>query len=128
MVGIKFFVADALTISGLSEKYPRDSYPVFIEWRGTPEKAPSNIPHWAVVFQGSCIDKELNESYEPTPSNRTDEWKERHRFDQMTAFDIASRFANKVADELNERDAHYESQKPATQTVGDNTQKVGDGE
>jgi hypothetical protein len=36
---------------------------------------------WAVTHMGRCMDAGGDWDYEPSPSNRTDEWVAQHRFD-----------------------------------------------
>jgi len=45
---------------------------------------------WAVTtIFGACLSSEGEWDYEPSPSNRTDEWKATHRFDLDTALRLA---------------------------------------
>jgi hypothetical protein len=49
---------------------------------------------WAVRQRGhSCYDIDGNTSWEPIPSEREDEWLDRHRFDLDTALELARKVA-----------------------------------
>lgn len=54
-----------------------------VEWRGG--------ANWAVCWGGSCLDLDGNLSYEPSPSNREEDWKRRHRFPLQVALELAER-------------------------------------
>lgn len=58
---------------------------------------------WAVVRWGSCLSSDGTWDHEPLPSNRTDDWLARHRFDLETAL---RRAAGCLADiRVNDRSA-----------------------
>src|SRR6185436_1092107 len=44
---------------------------------------------WAVCHFRYCADADGNWDYEPSPSNREDDWKATHRFDLDTALELA---------------------------------------
>ena len=53
---------------------------------------------WCVtVFGGTVLDRDLNRHYEPSPSNRTDEFIAATRFDLDQAYSIAKRYEEKEA-------------------------------
>lgn len=60
-------------------------FSVSVEQRG-PER-------WAVVHFSQCYDIDGNASYEPSSSERTDEWLARYSHDRVTALEIAKRLA-----------------------------------
>lgn len=56
---------------------------ISIEWRG-----PGDL--WAVMHHGKCLSTTPDWwDYEPSPSNREDDWKATHRFPWETAVDLA---------------------------------------
>jgi hypothetical protein len=44
---------------------------------------------WAVLHGGLCLNAAGDWDWEPTPSNRDDDWLDTHRFDQDTALRLA---------------------------------------
>ena len=44
---------------------------------------------WAVLRHGMCLGADGTWDYEPSPSNRGDEWLAAHRFDEKTAVKLA---------------------------------------
>lgn len=44
---------------------------------------------WAVAWHGRCLDANGNWDWEPSPSNRDDDWLDAHRHDLETALDLA---------------------------------------
>lgn len=44
---------------------------------------------WAVSNGGYCLDADSSWDYEPSPSNREDDWLATHRFDEATALRLA---------------------------------------
>ena len=51
---------------------------------------------WAVLHFGYCLGWDGDWDYEPSPSNREDDWLAAHRFDQETALALACEHALKV--------------------------------
>lgn len=51
---------------------------------------------WAVLHFGYCLGSDGEWDYEPSPSNREDDWLETHRFDVETALTLAREHAPKV--------------------------------
>lgn len=47
---------------------------------------------WCVSVYGTVVDRDLNRHYEPSPSNRTDEFIAATRFTLEEAFNIAQRY------------------------------------
>jgi hypothetical protein len=62
---------------------------VTVEWRG-----PGDV--WAVKHHTECLGKNGRWSYEPSPSNRSTSWKQRHRFTEEEALRLAEVAAHKV--------------------------------
>lgn len=63
---------------------------------GEIEVAKRNADLWAVIRQGCCFDTEIGHfTYEPSPSNRTDEYLKHTRFSFSEAFKIAQELAKK---------------------------------
>lgn len=60
-----------------------------VSWRG-----PDDL--WAVTHIGSCLGKNGRWDYEPSSSNRTDHWKETHRFPLEEALRLAHEAAPKL--------------------------------
>lgn len=60
---------------------------IFIEKRGENS--------WCVSMYGTVIDRHLERHYEPSPSNRTQEFIDRTRFSLDEAFEIAYRYITK---------------------------------
>jgi hypothetical protein len=60
----------------------RPHFTIFVEWRG--------VDRWAVCdgFR-SCLGADGVWGYEPSPSNREDDWLDAHRFDLDTALALA---------------------------------------
>ncbi|OLT13044.1 hypothetical protein BJF79_03855 [Actinomadura sp. CNU-125] len=56
-------------------------FTITVEWRGG--------GLWAVCRFQQCLSRSGQWSYEPSPSNRSDEWKAMHRFDLETALRFA---------------------------------------
>lgn len=52
---------------------------------------------WAVLRGQRCLGSDGTWDFEPIPSDRTDEWKALHRFDERTALKLARDAAPKVA-------------------------------
>lgn len=48
---------------------------------------------WAVCWHGRCLGKRGQWDYEPTPSSRTDRWKNAYRHDLDTALKLAKKAA-----------------------------------
>lgn len=44
---------------------------------------------WAVLSGGFCLGTDGEWDYEPSPSNREDDWLATHRFDEQTALRLA---------------------------------------
>jgi hypothetical protein len=65
------------------------TWDVEVEWTGVPGK-------WAVRHLGRVYDINGEEVWEPSPSNREDDFLERTRFDLETALKIARRVAPAV--------------------------------
>lgn len=65
-----------------------DTWSVSVEWRGRGK--------WAVYRLGSCLSADGQWDYEPSPSNREDEWLDAHRFDLETALHLAREHAPHV--------------------------------
>lgn len=59
-----------------------------VEWRGE--------PGWAVLGGPYCLGTDGDWDFEPSPSSRTDEWTQAHRFDLDTALRLAREHAPKV--------------------------------
>jgi hypothetical protein len=76
----------AYTIT-VAPPHSRDSYHWMIEvtWRGDEQ--------WAVVWMGSTLSRDGTWDWEPSPSNREDDYLERCRFDLDTALALARRAA-----------------------------------
>jgi len=79
-------------------------FTVTVEWRGR--------DLWAVMRHGSALGSDGEWDYEPSPSNREDDWLATHRFDLDTALKLAKQAAPKlmtngftVADALRFREA-----------------------
>jgi hypothetical protein len=51
---------------------------------------------WAVEHAGASYSADAAKSYEPVPSARDDEWRDRHRFDLQNALDIAEEVAMRL--------------------------------
>lgn len=51
---------------------------------------------WAVTRLGRCLGADGQWDWEPTPSERTEEWRNTHRFDLETALRLAQEAAPKV--------------------------------
>lgn len=62
-----------------------DVWDLRVEYRG--------IGLWAVCHFHMCLDAEGKMEYEPSPSNRTDEYKDRFRFTFQEAVRIAKKYA-----------------------------------
>lgn len=60
-------------------------FTIKVSWRGRDQ--------WAVMHHGWCFDADGNKDYESIPSERRDDWLERHRFDLDTALALAKRIA-----------------------------------
>jgi hypothetical protein len=60
---------------------------IFIEKRGENS--------WCVSMYGTVIDHHLERHYEPSPSNRTQEFIDATRFSLTEAFEIANRYIQK---------------------------------
>ncbi|MBF6213735.1 hypothetical protein IU487_22215 [Nocardia puris] len=96
---------DRYTVSCLPEDHPELAhFTVDVEYRGR--------GRWAVARYKRCYDADGREDWEPIPSERTDEWLDRHRHDLDAALDIARRVAptltvngHTVADVLRGNDA-----------------------
>lgn len=58
------------------------SWSVKVAWR--------DGDRFAVLHAGQCLDRNGKWSYEPTSSERTDEWLEAHQFDVDTALNLAA--------------------------------------
>ncbi len=48
---------------------------------------------WAVLFDGDCLGRDGLWTWEPSPSNRTDQWLEDHRFTEPEALGLAASWA-----------------------------------
>jgi hypothetical protein len=51
---------------------------------------------WAVTRHGACLSADGSWDWEPSPSNREDDWLERHRFDLDTALRLAREAAPRI--------------------------------
>ena len=51
---------------------------------------------WAVTRRGEALSTDGEFDYEPSPSNREDDWLETHRFDLETALKLAQEAAPKL--------------------------------
>lgn len=51
---------------------------------------------WAIRRMGRCLDANGDWDYEPTPSNREDDWLDAHRFDLDTALRLAQKAAPRI--------------------------------
>ena len=74
------------TVSALPEDdINASTWSITVEYRGRGK--------WAVMHHGYCLglgeDGNLDWDYEPSPSNRDDDWLERHRFALETAQKLA---------------------------------------
>lgn len=49
-------------------------------------------PSWAVLYRGNCVDRDLEEEYEPMPSSRDDAFFERCRFTYEEALEVAKKW------------------------------------
>lgn len=77
------------TVSVLPEgSVNRGHYDVTVDWRGP--------GRWAVCWLGYCLGADGEWDYEPSPSNREDDWLEAHRFDVDTALALAREAAPNV--------------------------------
>lgn len=63
-------------------------FTITVEWRGG--------DLWAVCRFRECLGTDGEWDYEPSPSNRTDEWKNNHRFDLASALALAQAAAPKM--------------------------------
>jgi hypothetical protein len=61
---------------------------VTVQWR--------DYGKWAVCHFSQCLSRDGEWSYESSPSNRENDWKERHRFPLSEAIDLASRAAQLI--------------------------------
>lgn len=68
-------------VSCLPEGEDRRHFALTVEYRGA--------DRWAVARHGQCLAADGTWSYEPSPSNREDEWIAAHRFDLDTALRLA---------------------------------------
>lgn len=77
-------------VSAVPEGLCMDGYAwdVTVEWRSE--------GLWAVKHHSYCADANGDWDYEPSPSNRTDEWKATHRFPLEEALRLAHKAAPKV--------------------------------
>ncbi|WP_289009119.1 hypothetical protein [uncultured Thermomonospora sp.] len=64
------------------------AFTLTVEYRGNGK--------WAVCRRGSCLSADGKWDYEPSSSNRSDEWLSSHRFDLDTALRLAREAAPKV--------------------------------
>lgn len=67
-------------------------FTITVEWRGTVDGA----DRWAVCHFKQCLGVDGEWSWEPSPSNRDDDWKTAHRFDLDTALRLAKEAAPKM--------------------------------
>lgn len=79
------------TVGAVPEGLCVDGYAwnVTVEWRG-----PDDL--WAVLHHGSCLSSNGRFDYEPSPSNREDDWKVTHRFPLEEALRLAHEVAPKI--------------------------------
>lgn len=79
--------ATRYTVNCIPEGTSPDShvFEITVEYRGR--------GLWAVVRHGQCLDSNGDWDYEPSPSNREDDWLETHRFDLDTALELARKAA-----------------------------------
>jgi hypothetical protein len=76
-------------VSCLPADHPEHyTFAIKVAWRG-PDS-------WAVVRMASCLDAEGNWDWEPSPSNRDDDWLATHRFDLDTAMALAKEAAPRI--------------------------------
>jgi hypothetical protein len=66
----------------------RFSMTITVEWRGR--------DLWAVMRHGEALGADGKWDYEPSPSNREDDWLTTHRFDLDTALRLAEEAAPKL--------------------------------
>lgn len=93
-------------------------FTIDVAWRGK--------DRWAVLWLGRCLSREGEWGYEPSPSNREDDWLDNHRFTREEAIALAAKhapllkingwLATKVADEIKEEEA--QAAREATQVGG----------
>lgn len=78
-------------VSAIPEGTCVDEYAwqVEVSWRG-----PDDL--WAVLHHGSCLGSNGRWDYEPSPSNREDDWKATHRFPLVEALRLAHEVAPKI--------------------------------
>lgn len=62
-----------------------DLFTIRVEWRGR--------DRWAVLKRGYCLGTDGEWDYEPTSSERDEEWLAAHRFDEETALRLADEVA-----------------------------------
>lgn len=89
--------ATRYVVSVLPEDF-HDAYnfDVVVEYRG-PMEVGGDPDRWAVMSHiGSCLSDDGTWDYEPSPSNRTDGWKQRHRFPLEKALELAKQAAPDV--------------------------------
>jgi hypothetical protein len=78
------------TVSLLPESYGEYyHWIVTVEYRGKGK--------WAVLHFSFCLGSDGGWDYEPSPSNREDDWLATHRFDEETALALAREHAPKVS-------------------------------
>jgi hypothetical protein len=58
------------------------------------------VNSWCVSVFRTVVDRDLKRRYEPSPSNRTDEFIAATRFNLEEAFDIAQRYYGRVKEML----------------------------
>lgn len=77
-------------VSLLPESYGEAyHWAVSVEYRGKDQ--------WAVLHFGFCLGDDGEWDYEPSPSNRDDNWLATHRFDMETALALACKHAPEVS-------------------------------
>lgn len=65
-----------------------EMFGLYVEWRGD--------DRWAVTHIGKCFDKDGNSEYEPSPSNRENDFIERTRFPLNEAVALAERVVKTI--------------------------------
>ena len=78
-------LAAALALPAIRPATAQGLFTIKVSWRGR--------DRWAVMHHGWCFDADGNKDYESIPSERRDDWLERHRFDLDTALALAKRIA-----------------------------------
>lgn len=66
----------------------RHVFTINVEWRGE--------DRWAVVRHRQCMNAKGDWSWESIPSEREDEWLAEHRFNRMTALELAKWAAPRI--------------------------------